>query len=76
MVSAIRRILPFDRLVSILWSGVTRSPRRQQLPHIDDIPEELLKDIGIEKPTSSSDPRSDLWRYRRGLTDYLRPGPF
>ncbi len=76
MVSAIRRILPVDRLVSILWSGVTRSPRRQQLPHIDDIPEDLLKDIGIEKRTSSSDPRSDLWRYRRGLTDYLRPGPF
>ncbi len=76
MVSAIRRILPFDRLVSILWSGLTRSPRRHQLPHIDDIPKELLKDIGIENPTSSSDPRSDLWRYRRGLTDYLRPGPF
>ena len=76
MVSAIRRILPVDRLLSILWSGVTRLPRRQQLPHIDDIPEDLLKDIGIEKRTSSSDPRSDLWRYRRGLTDYLRPGPF
>ena len=76
MVSAIRRILPFDRLLSILWSGVTWSHERQQLPHIDDIPEELLKDIGLEKPTSSSDPRSDLWRYRRGLTDCLRPGPF
>lgn len=76
MVSAIRTILPVDRLLSILWSGVTRLPRRQQLPHIDDIPEDLLKDIGIEKRTSSSDPRSDLWRYRRGVTDYLRPGPF
>ncbi|MBA4798543.1 MAG: hypothetical protein H2043_14185 [Rhizobiales bacterium] len=76
MVSAIRTILPVDRLLSILWSGVTRLPRRQQLPHIDDIPEDLLKDIGIEKRTSSSDPRSDLWRYRRGVMDYLRPGPF
>jgi hypothetical protein len=76
MVSAIRRILPFNRLVSLLWPGLPRSPRRQRLTHIDDVSEELLKDIGIEKRAPLSDPRSDVWRYRRGVMDYLRPGPF
>ncbi len=76
MVSAISRILPFDRLVSLLCSGLSRSRRRQRLTHIDDVPDDLLKDIGIENRASAFDPRGDIWRRRGGLTDYLRPGPF
>jgi hypothetical protein len=76
MVSAIRRILPFDRLVSLLWSGLPRSPRRQRLTHIDDVSDDLLRDIGIENRVSAFDPCGDIWRRRGGLADYLRPGPF
>jgi hypothetical protein len=76
MVSAISRVLPFDRLVSLLWSGLSRSRRRQRLTHIDDVSDDLLKDIGIESRVSAFDPRSDIWRRRGGLADYLRPGPF
>lgn len=76
MVSAISRILPFDRLVSLLCSGLSRSLRRQRLTHIDDVSDDLLKDIGIEDRVSAFDPRGDIWRRRGGLADYLRPGPF
>ncbi len=76
MVSAISRVLPFDRLVSLLWSGLSRSRRRQRLTHIDDVSDDLLRDIGIESRVSAFDPRGDIWRRRGGLADYLRPGPF
>jgi hypothetical protein len=75
MVSAISRILPFDRLVSFLWSGLFRPRRRRHLIHIDDISDDLLRDIGMESRVSGADARGDLPRRRGGLDDYLRPGP-
>lgn len=75
MVSAISRILPFDRLVSFLWSGLFRSRRRRHLIHIDDISDDLLRDIGMVSRVSGADARGDVPRRRSGLDDYLRPGP-
>lgn len=76
MVSAISRILPFGRLVSLLWSGLSRSRQRQRLTHIDDVSDDLLRDIGVENRVPVFDPRGDMWWRRGGLADYLRPGPF
>lgn len=75
MVSAIRRILPFNRVLSILWSGLSRPRRHAPLTQIDDIPDDLLKDIGFDRRAPAFDPRGDIWRRRGGLGDYLRPGP-
>lgn len=75
MVSAISRILslemPLPRLKRLL-GGLRRRPRAI---HINDVPDDLLRDIGLAETARPFDPRGEIWRRHSGVSDHLRPGP-
>ncbi len=75
MVSAISRLLTNDGWLAGFWSTLFRRHRPVALVHIDDLPDDLLIDVGLEGKGRSFDPRTDVWRRRGGVGDYLRPGP-
>jgi hypothetical protein len=76
MVSAISRILSFDRLLSGLLFLVSMRRQRRARQSMADLPDDLAADVGLENVRQPLDPRADIWRRRGGLGDYLRPGPF
>lgn len=74
-MSAIRRTVPLYQLWSLLWTSGYRSHRAPPLTHVDDMPDDLLKDIGLEHRVSGSERFGNARHRRVGLGDYLRPGP-
>lgn len=74
-MSAISRTVPLYPLWSLLWAGLSRLRGARPLTHIDDLPDDFLKDIGLEKRVPESDRHGDVWRRCGGVGDYLRPGP-
>jgi uncharacterized protein YjiS (DUF1127 family) len=75
MVSAISRILSFEPPWTALWNWLVRPRRRPRLTRLEDLPGDLLADVGLGSRQPPFDPRADTWRRQGGLGDYLRPGP-
>ncbi|MBX9466605.1 MAG: hypothetical protein KL839_01455 [Rhizobium sp.] len=76
MVSAISRILSFDRPFSLAWIWPFRLfRRRRRLTRIQDLPDDLLRDIGLPYQRRPSGPHAHDERHILVTGDQLRPGP-
>ncbi len=75
MVSAISRILSIEGPWAVVWNRLFRWRGRRRLNRVEDLPEDLLADIGFEDKQRPFTPRADIGYRQGGLGDYLRPGP-